>query len=201
MSKNKRKTKTTKKPQPKLILFHSFARHVLNTHVEDGGSGTVLLDVTVHVVTLREILATYQSQFRQVFLRIFYERNPSEANHASHMVPPVVRLLHGLVDYGKADLVASFQGIHLVAFQSTVEIDVPVGIHEIDRDGVWIPAFANDGEETAIGLFQNCFAFLVRKLLLESAHGSEFHYEMILSPTIERINVLRKNTRQNVAGS
>jgi hypothetical protein len=38
-------------------------------------------------------------------------------------------------------------------------------------------------------------------LLLEAAHRSEFHYEMILSPTIERISVLRKNILQNVAGS
>lgn len=44
-----------------LILFHSFARHVLNTHIEDGGSGAVLLDVTIHIVTLREILSAYQS--------------------------------------------------------------------------------------------------------------------------------------------
>ena len=117
------------------------------------------------------------------------------------MVPPVARLLHRLVNYGETNLVASFQGIHLVAFQSTVEIDVSVGIHEIDRDGVRIPAVANDGEETAIGLLQNSFALLARELLLESAHGSEFHYEMILSPTIERISVLRKNTLQKVAGS
>ena len=117
------------------------------------------------------------------------------------MVPPVARLLHRLVDYGETSLVASFQGIYLVAFQSAVEIDVPVSIHEIDRDGVRIPAVANDGEETAIGLLQYSFALLVRKLLLETAHGSEFHHEMILSPTIERINVLRKNTLQNVAGS
>ena len=56
-------TKLQKNPQPKLILFHSLARHVLNTHIEDGGSGAVLLDVTFHVVTFREILAAYQSQF------------------------------------------------------------------------------------------------------------------------------------------
>ena len=53
--------KLRKKPQPRLILFHSFARHVLNTHIEDGGSGAVLLDVTIHIVTLREILSAYQS--------------------------------------------------------------------------------------------------------------------------------------------
>ena len=117
------------------------------------------------------------------------------------MVPPVARLLHGLVNHSETSFVANFQGIHLVAFQSAVEIDVPVGIHEIDWDGVRISAVANDGEETAIGLLQYSFALLVRKLLLESAHGSEFHYEMILSPTIERISVLRKNTLQKVAGS
>ena len=117
------------------------------------------------------------------------------------MVPPVIRLLHGLVNHSETSLVASLQGIYLVAFQSAVEIDVPVGIHKIDWNGVRIPAVANDGEETAIGLLQYSFALLVRKLLLESAHGSEFHYEMILSPTIERISVLRKNTLQKVAGS
>ena len=60
-----------------------------------------------------------------------------------------------------------------------------------------IPSVADHGEEATIGLVQNSRALLVEELLFETAHRSEFHYEMILSPTIDAISVVMKNSRQN----
>ena len=42
-----------------------------------------------------------------------------------------------------------------------------------------IPSVADHGEEATVGLVQDSHALLVEELLLETAHRSEFHYEMI----------------------
>ena len=60
---------------------------------------------------------------------------------------------------------------------------------------------ADHGEEATVGLVQNSHTLLVGELLLETVHRSEFHYEMILSPTMDAMSVVMKNKRQKVADS
>lgn len=73
-------------------------------------------------------------------------------------------------------------------------------VNIIDRDRVREPVISVDGQHTVFSLPQYPLYLYLRELLLESSHITCFHANT-LSPIIERMSVVMKNMRQNVAGS
>ena len=95
----------------------------------------------------------------------------SETNYAPNMVPPVSGFLLRFVYDGEACFVIGTDGVQLVAFHRTVEKELSLLVQEVDGDRIGVTAVSNDRQESAIGLLQYFNALLLRKLLLEPAHG------------------------------
>ena len=107
-----------------------------------------------------------------------------------------------LPDDTERSLVAASDGIHLMTAQSTMEKQSSIGIYITDGNRIGIASVAQQGQRARRCLLQKGDAVGIRHLLALAPHGSELHFqEIVLSPIIDAISVVRKNTLQNVAGS
>lgn len=68
-------------------------------------------------------------------------------------------------------------------------------------NGIWITAITNKSQYSRCGRLKDCHTFIMCKFLPFTAHRSEFHYDTVFNPTIDKMRVVRKNNRQKDVGS
>ena len=121
---------------------------------------------------ISKFAADVSADFSGLF-RIFNKLHATEYNNTVDVQRPLAFFAIAFIMNTVADLVAFCDRIELVSFLRAVEIQFPILIHEVDGNGIRIAPVTDDGQEATISRLQDGDAFLVRKLLLEPAHGPE----------------------------
>lgn len=92
-------------------------------------------------------------------------------------------------------------GVDLMSGRGGVDVDGFSVVDKVDWHGVGVVIIAGDGPDGIFAGVQNFFCLLGGEELLEASHFSLFHHASTLRPIIDKIRVVIKKMRQNVAGS
>ena len=129
--------------------------------------------IGLDVVAGREQFPAERAQ-EGVFPRfILYFGHASEADDAGETVPPFAGILHRFGEDGETHFLIRPDGVQLMPFRGTMEIDPAVGEEIIHRDTVRVSVLSVNGKDSARSAFQDRKALFPARFLLEPAHRPE----------------------------
>ena len=117
---------------------------MLYPEIQNSGPGAVLLDISGHIIVLRKVLATQQSQLGKTLRIILDNRNASATNDAPDVIPPVIRLPDRIVNNRETGLIAFPDSIHFMPLKGRVKVDMAVDIDKINGNSIGISTFSDN---------------------------------------------------------